>query len=209
MSDLEITVQDDSEAVFYSVALLAQGWHWVVAPLSVHLPALWAVVTFFQKILLTTRNGLFVRFPFLGMGMLFAFYKIEMSMKKAVCGFAVSGFLMFLEAFFIKFFHLAVESEVYIFLVPTTFFLFYIAKNVQLKEKGIHIVLRQLSSLIFFLHLWVDYLISKVSINVFHYNIQATVFRCITVLIVTTLVSLGIIKLSNQKNLRWLKKLYS
>lgn len=194
--------------ILYTLGLLAQSWYGIIKPLNTYLPHIWMLLKLFQEVIATTRNGLFEGFLFIGIGMLFAFFKIEISMKKAVWGFVISYLLMFFEAFFVKYFHFIRAEDMYIFLVPTTFFMFYIAKNIKLKDNKIYLILRQLSSLIFYMHLWVRVVVSKVFLILFDINIGKTCLKFIITLGVTIIGALVVVKLSKCKCFHWLRYLY-
>lgn len=195
--------------IFYVLGLFEQSWFGLIKPLSIYFPQLWMILKLVQKVIITTRNGLFEGFLFISIGMLFAFFKIEINMKKAVCGFVISFLLMFFEVFFVQHFHLVKGFDMYIFLVPTIFFLFYIAKNAKLKDNRIYPKLRQLSSLIFYTHLLVETIVSKLYLNLFNINSLETSLKFIIVLSATIAFSLGIIELSKCKYFHWLKKIYN
>ena len=96
----------------------------------------------------------------------------------------------------------------YIFLVPTTFFMFYIAKNIELEDNKIYLILRQLSSLIFYMHLWVAVAVSKFFLTVFDINIDETCLKFLITLGVTMIGALAVVKLSKYKYFHWLRHLY-
>ena len=121
---------------------------------------------------------------------------------------SISYLLMFFEALFVKYFNFVRAHDMYIFLVPTTFFMFYIAKNIKLKDNKVYLILRQLSSLIFYMHLWVSFVISKVFLLLFEINIGETSFKFIITLCVTIICGLAVIKLSKHKYFHWLRYLY-
>lgn len=195
-------------AILYIIGLFAQSWFVVIKPISVYAPTVWTCLKVIQAVIFTTRNGVFDAFPFLCIGMLFAYRKIEIDMKKAVLGFFAFGFLLVVEAITVKTFRFSIANDMYIFLVPTAFFFFYIAKNINLKNNDIYIVLRKLSSLIFYLHLLVDVTIVDISKHIFLFDISATCLEFAITLVITILLSLLIIKLSECKHFTWLKKIY-
>lgn len=62
-------------AVFYFLGLFAQSYFGVIEPLRSLMPNFWNILKLFSKIIVTTRNGLFEGFLFVGIGMFFAFYQ--------------------------------------------------------------------------------------------------------------------------------------
>lgn len=196
-------------ALFYTIGLLTQSWYGITIQLSTYLPHIWKLFGLLQKVIVTTRNGLFEGFLFIGIGMLFAFLKLEISVDKAVVGFAISYSLLFFEALIVKSFNFIRHADMYIFLVPTVFFLFCIAKNLKLKDSKIYLILRQLSSLIFYMHIWVGVAVMKISSSLFDIIISQTSFFYIITLSITIIGALGILRLSKCKYFHWLRYLYA
>lgn len=104
-----------ASAILYTLGLLAQSWFGIIKPLSTNLPNIWMLLKLIQKIIGTTRNGLFEGFLFIAIGMIFAFLKIRIDVKKATCGFVISYLLMFIESFFVRYYHIIKERDMYIF----------------------------------------------------------------------------------------------
>lgn len=96
----------------------------------------------------------------------------------------------------------------YIFLVPATFSFFYIAKNVEIKSNKICNTMRPLSSLVYFLHLWVNVVVCKI-FSLINIDVSVTCLNFVITLAVTIICALAIINLSNYRHFKWLKKLYS
>lgn len=61
--------------IFYFLGLLAQSYFGMIEPLCSLMPNFWNILKLFSKIIVTTRNGLFEGFLFVGIGMFFAFYQ--------------------------------------------------------------------------------------------------------------------------------------
>ncbi len=152
---------------------------------------------------------MFEAFLFMGIGMLFAFKKIKFSKRAAVTGFSLSYLLMLAELIIVSYFNFSRKYDMYVFLVPTSFFMFYIVKNMKLENKKIYPVLRQLSMLIFLLHLWIEKLVSEFFGWCFDFEIESTCWDFIITLIITIAASLLIIRLSENRRFQWLKRLYS
>lgn len=196
-------------SALYVVGLLAQSWFGVIRPLKDMFPSIWSMLKIAEKVIVTTRNGVFEAFLFMGIGMLFAFKKIKIPKRAAVAGFFLSYLFMLAELIIVNYFNFSREYDIYAFLVPTAFFMFYIVKNTQLKNKKIYPILRQLSTLIFLMHLWIEKLVSKFFEYCFGFKIEATCWDFIITLIITIVTSLIIIRLSENRRFQWLKKLYS
>lgn len=196
-------------SALYAVGLLAQSWFGVIRPLKDMFPSIWSMLKIAEKVIVTTRNGVFEAFLFMGIGMLFAFKKIKIPKRAAVAGFSLSYLFMLAELIIVNYFNFSREYDIYAFLVPTAFFMFYIVKNTQLRNKKIYPILRQLSTLIFLMHLWIEKLVSKFFEYCFDFELKATCWDFIITLIITIVTSLIIIRLSENRRFQWLKKLYS
>ena len=195
-------------ALLYGMGLLAQSWFGVIVPLRTWTPSLWALLKRIQEVMLTTRNGLFEGFLFVGMGATIAYRGFRMSGRTAWIGFIVSYVLMLMEVVFVTHFRLSRETSMYIFLVPLTYFAFGLAMNLPLRDRKIYGTLRVLSTLIFLIHLWVRWLIQK-AFWMFGFNVARTGLLYILTVLFSILCSLLIVKLSEVKHFRWLKRLYS
>lgn len=197
-----------SAFLFYIIGLLAQSWFGIIALMKSGFPNIWMILKLIQKVILTTRNGLFFRFLFVGMGMYYAFSKCKIAKEKALMGFIISIILMFLEALILKKINWVYMCDMYLFSIPTTYFGFGYIKQVELQDNNIYRMLRSLSSLIFYTHLWFKYLVWKF-LSLFHEGLEKTCLLFIVTLIVTVICSILIIFLSDLNKLKWLKKLYA
>lgn len=188
---------------------------------------------YFREIFYTTRGGLFEGFLFVSFGYLFAKKEIDISRKKASILLAVSIVLYIAEVIVVKYFGWGLEEDMYLMLVPLIFFLFYllISKETEtnnheslsekenlngllIKEKKIlglkvdNVLLRNISTLVFYIHLFVFALykdIVKITGGIFSENESIYV----QVTIISIIASFLIIRLSETKYFKWLKKIYS
>ena len=192
----------------YALGLLAQSWFGIITPLRNLTPQLWSLLKAVQKVIGTTRDGLFEGFLFVGIGGIIAYNGFNITRKKALIGFIISYILMLFEVYFVTHFNILREHDMYIFLVPLAYFAFGLAINLQLPDKKIYKTLRMLSSLIFYIHLWVMWFNQKM-FNLLGINVGRTCLLFILTVLLSIICSLIITRLSNIKNFRWLKKLYS
>jgi serine/alanine racemase len=193
----------------YAVGLFAQSWFGIIEPLREQAPQRWAVLKFIQGIIVTTRDGAFFGFLFVGIGAYFAFYGFEIQKKKALMGLSISALLMFLEAWYVKHFKFALDYSMYVFLVPLTYFTFALILNWRIPSNSrVFKVLRILSSLIFFTHLWIKWFIKEMCTSIGFQIEKSRVFFILTV-VFSTLVSFAMYRLSEYPKFKWLKKLYS
>ncbi len=188
---------------FYALGLLAQSWYGIIRPLSTAAPKLWAFLTLFMKVIGTTRDGLFEGFLFVGMGAYIAFCGFNIPQKKALLGFAVSYFLMLVEAAGVKYFDFVRGQDMYIFLVPSAYFAFGFVVNFRIPGNGgVYKTLRVLSSLIFYTHLWALWFVK-------YFIGRKTCMPFLLTLAISIGLSYVIYKLSDCPHFKWLKKLYS
>ncbi len=188
---------------FYALGLLAQSWYGIIRPLSTAAPKLWAFLELFMDVIVTTSDGLFAGFLFVGMGAYIAFCGFNIPQKKALLGFAVSFLLMFAEAAGVNYIGFARAREMYILLVPSAYFAFGFVVNFRIPGNGgVYKTLRVLSSLIFYTHYWV--------LRIVEYFIGLkTCMPFLLTLAISIGLSYAIYKLSDCPHFKWLKKLYS
>jgi len=197
--------------VFYFLGLFAQSYFGMIEPLRSLMPDIWNILKLVSKVIVTTRNGLFEGFLFIGIGMFFAFYQeklLNCNRGGVLAGFVISMTLMFGEVVILKYFDFVRARDMYLFLVPATIFLFGTVYNLHLKDNKVYPYLRILSSLIFYMHLWifriVNHLLTKLNIN-----FKDTMLCFVFTVLITIICSIIIIKLSDIHKFKWLKKLYS
>lgn len=194
--------------ILYLVGLLAQSWFGLIEPLLDSVPQIWQLLKITKKIIVTTRDGLFEGFLFVGIGMLFAFYNLSVSKKKSLIGFTIAMILMLFEAALLKYFDFVREYDMYLFLPLATFFGFSYISQVELPDNPVYKKLRMLSSLIFYSHVWVSKVAGKI-LRIINDSLPETCLLFILTLIITIVVSIIVIKLSDVSELKWLKKLYT
>lgn len=193
--------------IFYFAGLFAQSWFGLILPLKENAPHIWTILKLIQMVIVTTRDGLFAGFLFVGLGMLFAFDKVNMTRKQALIGFVVSMTLMFIEVFSLEYFNFIREYDKYLFLVPATFFMFSIIRDIKLPDHKIYKNLRILSSLVFFIHPWIQEIVKKV-LSMISEGLETTCLSFVVTLVMTIICSIITIKASNTTRFKWLKNLY-
>ena len=158
----------------------------------------------------TASLGLFSSVIFFAFGILFSQVSIKINIKISFILFLISLSFVIIEALAIKHFSKPLDHNMYISLIPATFFLFNIAKNLTLKESPIYKRMRVIGVLIFFLHLFV-FAVLDLILNVILANtgVNLIFLEFFLTIIITTVISAIIERLSNRKKFRWLKYLYS
>lgn len=194
--------------VLYLIGLLAQSWFGIIRPLEKN-PFLWKSLKLIKKIIGTTRNGIFEGMLFLGIGMLFAYRNIIIKFSYAVIGFFISMILMLAEAIFVNYFHFCRLTDMYLFLVPSAFFLFYIMLHVKLKEKQIYIKLRKYSMFIYLIHWWIALSVSAAAklLKRYYKMEMSSFFKFFMVVIISYLAAKLFYWLIEEKKWTWLQKL--
>lgn len=194
-------------AIFYLIGLLEQSYFGLIRPLKNITPGLFSFSEEVLKIIRSTRNGLFDGFIFVGIGMLFAYYEIRISRKKAFLGFALSMIFLFLEVCILTHFEMIRKYDMYFFLIPCAFFLFAWLSKVKLLDKVLYKTLRKMSSLVFYGHLIFRFILKKI-FKAFSIDYAQNASLFLFTVAFSMLGSLVIIKLSEKKYFRWLKILY-
>ena len=190
----------------YLIGLVPQSYTGLL-DLIRNAPFLWNALKVVQGIMTTTRNGIFDGFFFMTLGALFSkMPHIRISLKKAVVGFFCSMILLLVEALFLNAIHWSKDYNMYLFLIPATYFLFCISIQIDLKESTIYPTLRVLSFLIFSLHTFINPFIST-GMELFFHN-DCSALRYVGTMTVTILASVLILQLSRTKKFSWLKNLY-
>ena len=188
----------------YILGLSAQTYTVFLAPMR-NSETAWRLLKLVQKVILTTRNGLFEGFLFAGMGLFFARRPFTMDMRKARIGFLASLVLLILEYLAVTGLGWAREYDLYISLIPAVFFLFYLAAHTELKASPVYGTLRSMSSLTYYLHLLISPMVLR--LLVFFDCFHSLAYYGLTVLLCAG-VSIGLAALSRRPGLGWLKRLY-
>lgn len=136
----------------YCLGVLTQSWYGLIEPLT-HYPQFHSALLFLKSVFGTARNGLCEGLLFIVMGMLFAVRPFKLSVKRAVLFLALSFFLLCAEVFALAKLGWIREYDMYLGLIPTVFFLFYVSITVKLPDSPRYKKIRTLSSLIYFVHM--------------------------------------------------------
>lgn len=187
-------------SVLYMVGLLAQSWFGLIKPLQ-EIPYIWRLLKVVELAMRTTKNGIFFGILFIGMGVWFAKVKKILRFKWTVLGLLISSCLFVAEAVFVEYHELARNHDMYIFLVPTVFFGFYVVAHIDMKHSGIYAHLRKIGFIIYLIHIWVD------KVLMFYWGMRIhSMVRYIVVLIVSIIFAEVLVCCS--KKCKWLRSLY-
>ena len=193
--------------VLYVIGLLGQSYFGLLRPLESN-ETLWEILQAVGEVMGTTRNGVFEGFFFILLGALFAYKPIVMRFRNAVIGFCISMILLFGEVVCVKYFDWCIAKDMYIFLVPAVFFLFYIATHVELKEHKRYREMRAIGAMIFYIHLWINVIVARTYEEITGGKEFHSVPNFLLTLLCTVVVAILLVKLSNRKKFKWLRKLY-
>lgn len=196
-------------ACLFVIGLLGDTYYGFIEPLKEY-GIFRLFINGYETFFRTTRNGLFFGTIFVFMGLLFAKKQIVINKGFAIGGLIVSLGAMFLEVFLLKHYSNPKDYNMYICLIPVIFFLFYIASHIELKNRPIYARLRVIGLLVFFSHLFVNYLVVlAIGIINSRTGINLIVFQFIITICLTTLLAVLVERLSKREKYSWLKYLYS
>ena len=193
---------------FYAIGLLGESWFGLLKPLREAAPAIWNALKLSAGVIVTTRNGLFFGFLFVSIGMVLAFYVPELSRRRAAALFAGSMLLMIAEVSLLESRGAPREHDMYLFLVPAAFFLFCLIREIRLPDQARYPLLRKMSALMFYTHLWVNWAVRRLMLRLGVSMVNSPV-RFLLVLGITLVLSWGICALSGRKRFSFLKILCS
>lgn len=193
--------------ILYICGLFAQSWFGLIVPLRERMPVLWFALKQLKKVMVTSRNGVFEGFLFVAMGMYLAYFGTRLTAPKALAGFLVALALMSLEQTILCAMQFTREEAMFLFLVPAVFFLCAFVLQVQLPDHPVYRKLRTLSTLIFFLHMWVKEIVFALLKLLWAPLIDTWLPFALTLLL-SILVSEIIIVVSQRPKCAWVKRLY-
>lgn len=197
--------------ILYCMGLLGgQSYFWVIVPLN-KIDLLWFTLKWIQKIIITTRNGIFEAPIFMSIGMILAHKSIKINLRYSVLGFVMSLLFYAIEVFTIYHINRIEAPSIYIGIVPASFFLFCLSTQIQIKYRKIFKLLRPMSILIYlsqYYSIWIAAVLGK-KLNIYTNGFSTnSLGQFVLVVIIVIIISVFIVLLSQVKPLRWLKKLY-
>lgn len=195
--------------ILYIIGLLGDSYYGVIEPLK-NIKIFDYIISGYDYLFSTTRNGVFMGLIFILIGVLYAHKKIVLTLKTAFIGFIISMLLLTAEVFVIKSFSNPKDFNMYVFLIPATFFLFHIATHINLKNRAIYGKLRVIGMLIFYSHIFImeiTKLLFKIISRLFGINLSN--FKFIVTLILVTAFAILVEQLSHKDKFKWLTYLYS
>ena len=196
-------------AVLYVIGLFGDAYAGFAAPLQRYMlfnALRKSYVILFRK----TRNGLFFGLLYVLIGAAFAQKRIVMRSRTACAGFVVSMLLLGAEAYCLQRFSTPADYNMYVFLAPAVFFLFYLASHVQLRDHPVYKRMRVVGMLVFYLHLFVAFFVNLLFGTVEnHWGLHLSAIHFAAILIPVTLLAVALERLSRTEKFSFLRYLYS
>lgn len=170
----------------------------------------------YNSLFKNTRNGVFFGFIFVVIGMIFAKKKIFINKKLAILGLILSFVGLFFEVFITKIKDVSLDYSMRIFLLPLTFFLFYIAINIKLKPNKIYKKLRIIGMMVYYTHTLVQFLLLNEYLSIFVtkvFNVNFlgnSIVIYVLSIIITTIIAVIVERMSHKPKIgNVIKYLYS
>ncbi len=190
----------------YAVALLGMGYYWIFDYFFPEGSMGYSLFHLLKKVFVTPRNGIFFAPIFFFMGAYFSRCNVVVkNVKSIILGLFVG---LMLEVMLGSFYGFNGKSDVYIFLVPLTFYVFCYARNLRLPDSPIWIYLRKQSMYIFYIHAWFLSL-AGIFLGNGKYAVAniGTLGRFLVVILLSFIFGHIIIKLSQKEKFSFLKYL--
>ena len=192
-------------AVFYALGLLDRSWYGVMK----HLPALDFCMQAIKKVIISTRDGLFTGFFFVGIGMLFAFRDYHISRRKALLCFCISMLSLTVEVTLLRSFSSPRDADVFVSLAPVAFFGFALVRQIELRDAPVYRTLRTLSTIMYLSHMLVGTGIASSLLRMVDETLIGTWVFTASIILICILGGYAIIRLSELQKMKWIKVLYT
>lgn len=198
-----------TSVILFLIGLLGDSYYGFIEPLkSLYISKI--LIVGYETVFTTTRNGVFFGLIFVLIGALFAQKRIVINNIVAIFGFVLSLVMLFFEIYILRHYSHPKDYNILISLLPSSFFLFYLASHIKLKNRPIYGSLRVIGMLIFFTHLFVNYFVGlAIEIANNKIGINLTAFQFIITILFTTILAVIIERLSKANRFHWLKYLFS
>jgi serine/alanine racemase len=195
--------------VLYLIGLFGDSYYGIIAPFQ-NIAIFNLLFKGYKLAFYTTRNGVFMGFIFVLMGATFSNRKIILRTRTALIGFVVSMLCLFAEVFLLKYNDIPIEYNMYVFLLPATFFLFSFAISIELKDRPIYKHLRNIGMIVYFSHLLVNKVTSlALSVVEKYCCIAITQYQFVLSLLFTLLFAIFTEWLSHKNRFKWVNWLIS
>lgn len=191
--------------LLYVIGLLGDSYNGLIAPLS-SIPIFRYLFKGYTFAFHTTRNGIFMGFIFVLMGAIFSRRTKKINPYTSAFGFLVSMVCLFAEVYLLKSHNIPIDFNMYIFLLPAVYFLFSFAVTIQLKEHSIYKHLRNIGMLVYFLHLFVNRIVSLgISMLDKHLSFSIGNYQFFISIFLTIVIAVFLDWLSAKKMFQWIR----
>lgn len=191
--------------IIYIIGLFGDTYYGVISATSPLKKVYDIYLSFFE----TTRNGLFFGLLFVAIGVYIKKNNKKMSMKKSTLGLVFSLVGLFMEAYFISYLGVALDYNIYLFAVPTIFFLVLWLQDITLPNRNIYLRIRKMSVLIFGVHIIIN---GVVIFLAYSFNLSMLVDNYGNTLLSITMLSFIfseiVLRISENNPNSWLRRIY-
>lgn len=145
--------------ILFLAGLLTQSYFGLLTTAVGADDILWKIMKAVKKVMVTCRNGVFFGSIFIYMGTWIARCNITIKRWKAVIGLTISLLIFIMEAACLWEARYVRESDMYIMLIPSVFFLMMLAK--QTSVRGDTTFIRKMSMNIYYVHMYFKFIYLK------------------------------------------------
>lgn len=150
---------------------------------------------------LGSKNGLFYAFPYIALGKYISERKTISYSSRDYIGLCLCTILLIAESCVFVLLYKTESTVLFVSVLPLSYFLFKIILSIDIKlQERTSVLIRNISTLVYFIHLYVIKMIRSNSIN-------GIVLYIITISI-SIIISYIIIRISNKTKFAWLRYLY-
>lgn len=196
--------------LFYCIGLIGDSYYGLIRPL-LDSSVIGYPIKVYNKIFGTTRNGFFMGFPFLLLGGIIAKKKIRIKPFYAFLGLLISMGMLVFEALMLNKLKLAKDTNMYVSLIPTVYFLMLFSVNLKMKPKKIYVRIRHVGVVTYFSHFFIyQWLFGfRLIERITGFKITNSLSIYFITIIFTLILEFCIERLSEKRNLLFLRYLYS
>lgn len=167
-------------------------------------------IDFYLRVFASSRNGLFFAFFFVSFGMFVQTQHYEEKLSEDHIGFGIIGSALFMgaEIVVLQVYKTPFDYNMFLSLIPMSFYLLMLGLTVELNDSTRYTQYRTLSSLIYFSHMWVFYMVMVLA-NVLSLwgMIENDILRYIVIALLTVGLSFILMK-RKAKGGKWVKHLF-
>jgi len=202
--------------IFYIIGLSGHTYYGLTNELR-KIEIFQKIYDWYFKIFYTTRNGLFEGFIFCAVGLKIAEKENNILSENSnshinnlifFAGFVISLIIVIFEANYVRDNRLYRETDFYLFTVLECYFLVRLFININISESKLTNAFRAMSSIIYFIHMFIGNGLSSV-LGLLKIQNSDTIDLFLPTLVLSVILSFVLYKISNIDRFKVLKKLYS